>query len=158
MKPKYLMQEAIADAVWLIAFGIAVIAVSLNMAFSTVETKDIVLVVIASAAVLVLAAHSIKNCRYCLLDEKGITFYLRFKPDTFVSWESITEVKCFEHGFGRSYQKNILVFNDKYSVQPLSPSDINEENYARGFLVRLSNDESFAEYLSHYRADLKIEY
>ena len=99
-----------------------------------------------------------KKLQILLPRRKGYNLYLRFKPDTFVSWERITEVKCFEHGFGRSYQKNILVFNDKYSVQPLSPSDINEENYARGFLVRLSNDESFAEYLSHYRADLKIEY
>lgn len=145
------------DAVSLAVFGILVIAVSVNMALSSPGTKDIAVVAIASVAIFVLAIYSVSNCRYCYLDEKGITFYYRFKPESFVSWESITEVNRIESGFGRTYQKNIVVFNDEYSVKPLSPSDINEEKYARGFLVRMSNDEIFAEYLSHYRNDLKIE-
>ena len=157
MKPKYLMQEAISWALRLVIGGAVIIGVSIHMALSDSNSANIALIAVASAVVAVLGAFIISRIRYCRLDENGITFYCRFKKESFVSWKSITDVKSYFCGRGRGFEKNMIIFNDEYNAEPVSPADINEEDCARGFRILFGNDSIFAEYLKHYRGDIEIK-
>lgn len=150
MKPKYLMQDALASAIFLAVFGVVSVAVSIHMA-------DVTMVVITAALVLLLGVTTYVNLSYCLLDERGITFFRRFKPTDFVSWESITKAERRQYGHGRGRVILVLIYNDDFCADPLSSVDANNENYARAFRVAFGSDTAFAEYLSHYRNDLEIE-
>ncbi len=157
MKPKYLMQDALSSAILLVVLSIAVIAVSVHMAFSPNDTADATLVVISALLVLAVGIKTYFDISYCLLDEKGIKFFLRFKQTDFVSWESITKIERRQYGHGRGRAILVLIYSDEFCAEPLSPVDANSENYARAFRVAFGSDAAFAEYLSHYRSDLKME-
>lgn len=155
MKPKYLFQEAISWLLRLVIGGAVIIGASLHMALSERESTNIILVAVVSAVVLVFGAYTVANLRYCYIDEKGITFFERFKRTSFVSWESITKTEFRQYGRGRGYEEYILVYNDEGFKEPLSPSDINTEGFAHGFRVTFKSDNAFYEQLAYYREDLK---
>ncbi len=158
MKPKYLLNDALFMILKLFFAGGIIIGVSIHMAVTSRDTANFVLVAFVSVVVAVLGAVIYSNIRYCLLDEKGITFYYRFKKQTFVSWESITRVEKRDYSTARVRDRDFVIYNDKYFVKPLSSSDINEGNFGRGFRYAWKEDETFAKYLSYYREDLKIEW
>lgn len=157
MKPKYLFQEALWWLLRLLIGGAVIIGVSVHMALSESNSANIALVIVALVIVAVLGAFVISRLRYCLLDKNGITFYCCFRKEAFVSWDSITEVKNYFYGRGRGFERNIIIYNDKYSVDPVSPTDINDVDCARGFRVIMGSDKIFAEYLKHYREELEIK-
>ena len=158
MKPRYLFNDALFMILKLFLGGGIIIGVSIHMAVTSRDAANMTLVALVSVVVAVLGAVIYSNIRYCLLDEKGITFYYRFKKQSFVSWESITRVKKQDYGTTRGRERYFIIYNDKYCVEPISSSDVNEDDFARGIRYALREDTAFFEYLSHYRADLKIEW
>ena len=158
MKPKYLINDALFAVLKLFFAGGIIIGVSIHMAITSRDVANKTLVGLVSVVVAVLGAVIYSYLRYCRFDEKGITFYHRFKKECFVSWESITRVEFQEYGTGRGMDKLFVIYNDEYFSEPASASDVNEEKYARGLRLKLKENEVFSNYLSHYREDLKIEY
>lgn len=140
----------------LISFGVLAIVMSVAM-FRSGDTKETLIIGIVVFLMFFLAVKILRELKYCLLDEKGITFFFNFKKHSFVSWESIKKVELRQYGHGRWREDRVIIYNDEYSKELISNSDDFEDGVARSFCKTMGSDSVFSEYLKYYRPDLKIE-